>query len=283
MSDHRLLRMSLSAVPAGCWRSLDDIARPRRLGRRPKDETPHVVQAGDTLEGLSQSYFGTPRLGTSCKRATKSKTRASCSRARWCGFPWACCPLNPPRWNSFTVMSVHTTAEPEPPQNPAAANLPVVAGTMLAEGTRLPWGPNGFVTVRLADGSIVKVSAQSDVQLRQLRRRGRAGSVQSVVEIQRGSVESSVAPSTDASRRFEVRNPAHRDQRCAGTRFGVALSESGDTTAAVPARGCGGAITRQQPRPAHRCGNGPGNPAGTGGAKPMAPWAAREACCPRPT
>ena len=103
---------------------------------------------------------------------------------------------------------------------------------MLAEGTRLQVGPNGFVTVRLADGSIVKVSAQSDVQLRQLRRRGRAGSVQSVVEIQRGSVESSVAPSTDASRRFEVRTP-RAVTSVRGTRFGVALSESGDTTAAV--------------------------------------------------
>ncbi len=103
---------------------------------------------------------------------------------------------------------------------------------MLAEGTRLQVGPNGFVTVRLADGSIVKVSAQSDVQLRQLRRRGRAGSVQSVVEIQRGSVESSVAPSTDASRRFEVRTP-RAVTSVRGTRFGVTLSESGDTTAAV--------------------------------------------------
>ena len=49
-------------------------------------------------------------------------------------------------------------------------------------------GQDSFVAVRLADGSIVRVQAHSEVQLQQLRRRGRAGSLQSVLEMHRGSV-----------------------------------------------------------------------------------------------
>ena len=191
------------------------------------------MQAGDTLEGLSQSYFGTPRLWHQLQARNKVKDPRQLQPGSVVWIPVGLLPAE-----SAQVEFVHGdvkvhTAEPGASTNPAAAaNPPVAAGTMLAEGTRLQVGPDGFVTVRLADGSIVKVSAQSDVQLRQLRRRGRAGSVQSVVEIQRGSVESSVAPSTDASRRFEVRTP-RAVTSVRGTRFGVALSESGDTTAAV--------------------------------------------------
>ena len=39
------------------------------------------------------------------------------------------------------------------------------------------------MAVQLADGTMVRVQAQSELQLRQLRRRGRAGSVQSVLEM----------------------------------------------------------------------------------------------------
>ena len=192
-----------------------------------------MVQAGDTLEGLSQSYFGTPRLWHQLQARNKVKDPRQLQPGSVVWIPVGLLPAE-----SAQVEFVHGdvkvhTAEPGATTNTAAAaNPPVAAGTMLAEGTRLQVGPDGFVTVRLADGSVVKVSAQSDVQLRQLRRRGRAGSVQSVVEIQRGSVESSVAPSTDASRRFEVRTP-RAVTSVRGTRFGVALSESGDTTAAV--------------------------------------------------
>lgn len=227
------LRMPLSAALLAAGAVLMTSLAPGAWAADQKDETPHVVQVGDTLEGLSQSYFGTPRLWHQLQARNKVKDPRQLQPGSVVWIPLGLLPAE-----SAQVEFVHGdvkvhTAEPGASTNPAAAaNPPVAAGTMLAEGTRLQVGPNGFVTVRLADGSIVKVSAQSDVQLRQLRRRGRAGPVQSVVEIQRGSVESSVAPSTDASRRFEVRTP-RAVTSVRGTRFGVALSESGDTTAAV--------------------------------------------------
>jgi len=227
------LRMPLSAALLAAGAVLMTSLAPGAWAADQKDETPHVVQVGDTLEGLSQSYFGTPRLWHQLQARNKVKDPRQLQPGSVVWIPVGLLPAE-----SAQVEFVHGdvkvhTAELGATTNTAvAANPPVAAGTMLAEGTRLQVGPDGFVTVRLADGSVVKVSAQSDVQLRQLRRRGRAGSVQSVVEIQRGSVESSVAPSTDASRRFEVRTP-RAVTSVRGTRFGVALSESGDTTAAV--------------------------------------------------
>ena len=192
-----------------------------------------MVQAGDTLEGLSQSYFGTPRLWHQLQARNKVKDPRQLQPGSVVWIPVGLLPAESAQVEFVHGdVKVHTAEQGAAANTAAAVNPPVAAGTMLAEGTRLQVGPDGFVTVRLADGSVVKVSAQSDVQLRQLRRRGRAGSVQSVVEIQRGSVESSVAPSTDASRRFEVRTP-RAVTSVRGTRFGVALSESGDTTAAV--------------------------------------------------
>lgn len=227
------LRMPLSAALLAAGAVLMTSLAPGAWAADQKDETPHVVQVGDTLEGLPQSYFGTPRLWHQLQARNKVKDPRQLQPGSVVWIPAGLLPAE-----SAQVEFVHGdvkvhTAEPGASTNPAAAaNPPVAAGTMLAEGTRLQVGPNGFVTVRLADGSIVKVSAQSDVQLRQLRRRGRAGSVQSVVEIQRGSVESSVAPGNDPSRRFEVRTP-RAVTSVRGTRFGVALSESGHTTAAV--------------------------------------------------
>ena len=227
------LRMPLSAALLAAGAVLMTSLAPGAWAADQKDETPHVVQAGDTLEGLSQSYFGTPRLWHQLQARNKVKDPRQLQPGSVVWIPVGLLPAESAQVEFVHGdVKVHTAEQGAATNTAAAVNPPVAAGTMLAEGTRLQVGPDGFVTVRLADGSVVKVSAQSDVQLRQLRRRGRAGSVQSVVEIQRGSVESSVAPSTDASRRFEVRTP-RAVTSVRGTRFGVALSESGDTTAAV--------------------------------------------------
>lgn len=227
------LRMPLSAALLAAGAVLMTSLAPGAWAADQKDETPHVVQVGDTLEGLSQSYFGTPRLWHQLQARNKVKDPRQLQPGSVVWIPVGLLPAESAQVEFVHGdVKVHGAEQGATTNTAAAANPPVAAGTMLAEGTRLQVGPEGFVTVRLADGSVVKVSAQSDVQLRQLRRRGRAGSVQSVVEIQRGSVESSVAPSTDASRRFEVHTP-RAVTSVRGTRFGVALSESGHTTAAV--------------------------------------------------
>ncbi|WP_233574550.1 FecR domain-containing protein [Acidovorax sp. 106] len=197
------------------------------------DEIPHTVQPGDTLEGLAQSYLAAPQLWPRLQARNKVKDPKHLQPG---SVVWIPVDLQPAE--SASVEFVHGDVKALPPTphgkpgNAATTNAPLAAGSTLAEGTKLEVGPDAFIAVRLADGSIVRVNAQSDVQLRQLRRRGRAGSVQSVLEVQRGSVESTVTPSSDRLRRFEVRTP-RAVTSVRGTRFGVALSEEGKTTAAV--------------------------------------------------
>ena len=116
---------------------------------------------------------------------------------------------------------------------PGGANTTALqAGQPLAEGARLQVAPDSFVTVRLADGTLIRVQADTDLQLRQLRRRGRAGDAQSVLELRRCSVETSAPPSSGGVRRFEIRTPK-ASTSVRGTRFTVTLAGDERTLSAV--------------------------------------------------
>lgn len=189
------------------------------------DEIAHTVQDGDTLEGLAKSYLDAPRQWPLLQARNKV---ANPRRLQPGSIVWIPVRLQPAE--SATVEFVHgaVTAQARASDAPAL----VAKGGKLDEGTALQVGPDAFVAVRLADGTVVRVQAQSELQLRQLRRRGRAGSVQSVLEMRSGAVEASVPPSAEAFRRMEIRTPlAVTSVR--GTRFSVELAESGQTTASV--------------------------------------------------
>ena len=67
------LRMPLSAALLAAGAVLMTSLAPGAWAADQQDETPPVVQAGDTLEGLSQSSFGTPRLWHKIKTQNKDK------------------------------------------------------------------------------------------------------------------------------------------------------------------------------------------------------------------
>jgi len=189
------------------------------------DEIAHTVQEGDTLEGLARLYLGAPRQWPLLQARNKV---ADPRRLQPGSVVWIPVRLQPQASATVAFVQGQVTAQARPGDTPA----PVVQGGKLDEGTALHVGPDAFVAVELADGTVVRVRAQSDVQLRQLRRRGRAGSVQSVLEMHNGAVESTVPPSTDSLRRFELRTPlAVTSVR--GTRFSVSMTDTGQTTASV--------------------------------------------------
>ncbi len=189
------------------------------------DEIAHTVQTGDTLEGLANAYLAAPRQW----RLLQERNQVANPRRLQPGSTvWIPVRLQPQASARVEFVQGSATAQ----AGAQAAAQPLAQGARLDEGTRLQVGPDSFVAVRLADGTVVRVQAQSDLQLRQLRRRGRTGSVQSVLEMRAGSVESSVTPDTDALRRFEIRTP-RAVTSVRGTEFGVALAASGQATASV--------------------------------------------------
>jgi hypothetical protein len=185
----------------------------------------HIVKEGDTLEGLARDYLAAPRQWQQLQARNKV---ADPRRLQPGSVIWIPVRLQPSESATVQFVQGAVTAQARAGDAPA----PVSPGGKLEEGTALQVGPESFVAVKLADGTVVRVQAQSELQLRQLRRRGRAGSVQSVLEMHKGGVESTVPPSTEPLRRFEIRTPlAVTSVR--GTHFSVAMADSGQTTASV--------------------------------------------------
>ena len=189
------------------------------------DEIAHAVKEGDTLEGLARSYLANPRQWPLLQARNKVADPRRLQPGSLIFIPVR---LQPSESATVQFVQGEATAQARGSSTPA----PIATGSKLEEGTELKVGPESFVAVQLADGTVVRVQAQSELQLRQLRRRGRAGSVQSVLQMHKGGVESTVPPSAEPLRRMEIRTPlAVTSVR--GTQFSVALADSGQTTASV--------------------------------------------------
>jgi hypothetical protein len=111
------------------------------------------------------------------------------------------------------------------------AGTPVTAGDPLPEGTRLHVPEDGYLRLRLADGSVVNVLARSDVQLRRLRRHRTTGRSETIIDVRRGKVESDVVPQKEG-RVFEIRAPG-AVASVRGTRFDMSVDPDGQVRAAV--------------------------------------------------
>lgn len=185
----------------------------------------HTVQPGDTLSTLALDYLGDARSWPALQRSNQVRDPRRLRPGTVLHIPAHLLPASTARV-LFASGDVRLQAA-----GGSAVQLPD-AGQLVAEGARLQAGPQSFVSVELADGTVVRVQADSQVQIEQLRRRGRAGDAQSVLELQRGSVESSVPPQPGSQRRFEVRTPG-ATTAVRGTRFAVTLAPDGRTLAAV--------------------------------------------------
>ena len=190
------------------------------------EDLEHRVQPGDTLESLSTQYLGTPRLWPLLQKRNQVSDPRHLKPGSVLRIP---ADLLPP--GSAQVSFVQGDARVLLPG--AAEAVPARVGQNLPEGARLQVPADGFVNLRLGDGSMIRVQAGSDVRLVQLRRRGQAGDTQSVLELRSGSVESSVTPSSDGrQRRFEIRTPS-ASSSVRGTQFSVQLVQDGRTLTAV--------------------------------------------------
>lgn len=203
--------------------------------QRGGDFIAHRVVAGDTLEMLAARYLGDRTHWT----ALQSHNRVD----------------NPFQLRPGSVLEIPTrllraaTASVEFVQGDvrssrslshladnantdSGTSQAVQKGQLLQEGDSLKVPANAFVSVRLADGSLVRVQSESDVELRQMRRKGRAGSLQSVIDLREGGVEASVPKQANGERRFEVRTLA-ASTSVRGTQFLVLTDAAGQTAAAV--------------------------------------------------
>lgn len=188
--------------------------------------TTHQVSAGETLATIGARYLRDPRQWRQLQRLNGIAD------------PDALAPGSTVRIPARTLKPAAVGARVEfvrgqavGAQRPDAQPAPVIPGASLTEGTRIQVPEDGYLRLRLADGSIVRVLAGSDVELKRLRRRNNATSFESVVDVKKGKVESEVSKQP-AGRVFEIHAPG-AVASVRGTRFDVSVAEDGRVGTAV--------------------------------------------------
>lgn len=189
----------------------------------PASTISHEVRNGDTLERLARHYLGDATLWQGLQDHNQIANPYRLQPGTVIEIP-----LQLMRTSSASVHYLHGDAQVRRADQSVAA----APGMPLQEGDQLQLGSDAFVTVLLADGSTVQVQAASQLELHQLRRRGRTGSLQSVLEVQEGGVSVQVPGKTDAQRRLDVITPVAATS-VRGTVFDVQLIDNGSATASV--------------------------------------------------
>jgi hypothetical protein len=176
--------------------------------------------AGDTLIGLANRFFIDP----SQWKILQERNRVANPRAIPVGTQI--------RMPVEKMRSKPREMEVEVVRGKASgADGALLAGTRLTEGAQVTTAEDGFVTLRLADGTRVTVPSASRVQVERSRTYGDESIVETVLRLLGGRVDTTVRPQ-GRSDLFEIRsNRAITGVR--GTRFRVAALEGGTVAAEV--------------------------------------------------
>jgi hypothetical protein len=178
----------------------------------------HVVQPGDTLHDLAKHYLNNP--------------------SHWPRLQAINHVRDPLRLMPGTTLVIPAALMRSPPapaevlhvagQASGAGTSPLVPGQRLPEGTRVDVANGGHVSLRLADGSVLRLSGGTALRLSELHHEPASGRARSALELERGRVDATVTPLRRATgSRFEVRTPlAVGGVR--GTTFGVAVGDRGE-------------------------------------------------------
>lgn len=200
----------LIAMAAMCGSA---ISQPERM---------HTVQPGDNLYDLSQRYLEDPAQWKQLQRINQISHPRRLMPGSTLLIPAALARAQP-----STAEVVHVAGPAGLQVDAAAASTPLVAGARAGEGAQIDVGEGGFVTLRLADGSLVRLPAGTRARLRELRHAPAAGHVQSRIQLEQGRVDATVTPLPTPRSRFEVITP-RAVGGVRGTTFGVAVGPGGD-------------------------------------------------------
>lgn len=173
----------LTAIPSGAAEPAPDAA----------DEFIYYTRPGDTLIGLGRRLLVDPGHwhGLQVRNAIRLPRRMPIGTALHIPRAWLRQEIE-----SATVVSVNGSASRD--------GSPVKAGDVLAQGARLATR-QGFLTLKLADGSLVTLDPDGTMILERLVRYA-AGSRDTLLRLQSGRVETRVQPQ-GKSGRFQIRTP----------------------------------------------------------------------------
>lgn len=187
----------------------------------------HTVQAGDTLFDLSEQYLDDPLLWPELGQANGLTDPYRVPIGTRLEVPLH---LLRRKAGGATVVHVSGNVTRSRPGQPPET---VVLSERIVDGDTLETAADGFVTLALADGSHIRVAGNSVVHMQQLRYIVRRKQGDTVINMDKGRVESTVPPRRAANRsRFRIQSPLMA-AGVRGTHFGVTVTESGTVTSDV--------------------------------------------------
>jgi hypothetical protein len=176
----------------------------------------HTATQGDTLTSIAKRYLIDAKNWESIRERNSIRN-----------------PNAIPVGTQIRIRVAEMRTEPAPVkvlavQGQVEANGSKIApGGILKEGDKLKTGENGFVTIQLADGSTINVQSKSTVQLENARQLANTGGVgDSIVKLESGRLETTVAKQRNAASRYEVRTPTS-NMGVRGTVFRAGADEGG--------------------------------------------------------
>lgn len=206
---------------------------PRAACAASADQLPdiqHRVQPGDTLEGVAKRYLKDPQQWRALGDLNQVKYPTR--------LPVGSTIVIPARLIGYQdVIAEHVQGDAQlrsPYIGKETGWQRLVQGAVLTEGDELKVAPGSFVTLKFADGSSVRINEKSELKLSEVRKNGRTQVQQSVVDLNKGGIESQVTPTIEQrrKRKFEIKTPMATTS-VRGTVFSVSVSDSGEAITAV--------------------------------------------------
>jgi hypothetical protein len=162
---------------------------------QPGLELQYRTQPGDTLIGLGQRLLERPGDWRRIQRLNRIDDPYRMPVGRVLRIPAHLLRMEPQQAEVAVIRgSAHS------------AGAVLDPGKRLAEGSRIVTGEDGYVTIRLADGSLLTLQPRSTLDLESLRRRGALGLHATRLRLEQGRIEAESVPQREGSQQI-LRTP----------------------------------------------------------------------------
>lgn len=202
--------LSSSLLSSLCWAG--DTVAPAL------EYVPYKIQQGDTLERIALQYLQRKQDWVALQKINKISNTHGLRPQSVVQLPYDLL-----KYEALSARVIGLTGSAQFVHD--GKTQPLKMDSQLAERDVIKTAANSFVTLELQDGSRLSLPSNSEMQIARLRKIVMSKQPVAQFMVNRGSVESQVAPQTGPSR-FEVRSPlAVAGVR--GTHFRVGMTEDG--------------------------------------------------------
>jgi hypothetical protein len=190
-----------------------------RSASGPEGDDEYLVRAGETLNGIAARLLHEGETRRVQRALAQHNRLADADRLQ----PGQVLRL-PRAW----LKSRPSTLEVTNVQGDVrSGGQPLAAGARLAAGDDIRSSANGYVTLKLADGSTLQLLPATEARIERAQGSPAAGTTDTALQLERGRAEAKVQRPAKSASRFEIRTPV-ATTAVRGTDFRVAVGEARD-------------------------------------------------------